>query len=208
MSLGVSRGIFLAGVLLVGTTAARGDAGFLRGDANSDKSIDIGDAVMVLSFLFGGVESIPCLAAADADSRGDVNITDAVYLLNFLFLGGLAPKAPFPDCGAPPDDAGAVLKCQTPQCIVDPPPATVWMIQPDGCRQCTDCLTLSLEDVVDDLLRRGFHVANSGFVFVPVCAACTCPSGRNYAVLIPSSQVEELAALGWSPTTEPPVEPN
>ncbi|MEM7262865.1 MAG: spondin domain-containing protein, partial [Planctomycetota bacterium] len=75
------------------------DVPFVRGDGNSDGSVDMSDAMTSLGYLFLGAEPPSCLAALDANSTGKVNVSDAVYLLNFLFRGGPEIEAPYPDCG-------------------------------------------------------------------------------------------------------------
>lgn len=85
---------------------------FQRGDANADGSLDVSDAVSILSHLFLGLPSgLDCDKSADADDRGSIEITDAVYILGFLFLGSNPPPLPFPDCGADPttDDLECAL---------------------------------------------------------------------------------------------------
>jgi hypothetical protein len=72
---------------------------FLRGDANSDRAVDIADAVSVLLHLFSGAPAPEPLAAGDADGNSTLEITDGIYLLTYLFLGGPAPPAPFPEPG-------------------------------------------------------------------------------------------------------------
>jgi hypothetical protein len=57
-----------------------------------------------------------CIRAADANNSGAVDISDGVYTLNFLFTGGLAPPAPYPDCG--PGAAEGGLECESsPGCV-------------------------------------------------------------------------------------------
>ncbi len=74
---------------------------FVRGDANSDDSVDISDAVRILGFLFLGAE-LDCVDRADVDDDGIVVITDAIALLNYLFQDGRAPREPFPVAGEDP----------------------------------------------------------------------------------------------------------
>ena len=73
---------------------------FVRGDANVDGSVDVGDAVEILNTLFGGGGTAPCLEAADVNADAVVDIADPIALLAYLFSGGDAPSAPFPECGA------------------------------------------------------------------------------------------------------------
>ena len=74
---------------------------FIRGDSNADGSCDIGDAVNVLTFLFGG-GACPCADACDCNDDGQVNIADAICKLSFLFSGGPPPPTPHPSCGSDP----------------------------------------------------------------------------------------------------------
>ena len=77
--------------------------GFLRGDANLDGQLDLGDAIATLGYLFLG-EPLPCPAAADSMGEGGpLIITKPIFTLRFLFMGGPPPPAPFPACGPVPD---------------------------------------------------------------------------------------------------------
>jgi len=71
-----------------------GDAcDYLCGDANRDGTVNIGDAVYIVNYVFkGGLAPAP-LGAGDANCDGPVNIGDAVYLVNYIFKGGIAPCA-------------------------------------------------------------------------------------------------------------------
>ncbi len=82
---------------------------FMRGDANLDGYIDLGDAVRTLVHAF--VNPIgTCEEAMDVNDDGELNQTDAVSLLTYIYLDGPEPPAPFPGCGTDPDvDA---LDCQ------------------------------------------------------------------------------------------------
>jgi len=85
---------------------------FHRGDADSNGSLQLTDAVRILNFLFLGTGHIDCMDAADADNNGTVQLTDAVRILNVLFLGtGTIPDPGPPGetfgnkpCGPDPDD--------------------------------------------------------------------------------------------------------
>ena len=82
---------------LIGT----GSRGFIRGDANGDGSIDLGDVVACLLVLFTG-EPTDCLDSLDTDDSGYLEITDAIQMLEYLFLDGPAPAWPFPWPGDDP----------------------------------------------------------------------------------------------------------
>ena len=66
----------------------------MRGDANHDSSVNIGDATMIMNYLYASGEAPPCLNEADANADGTVNISDMNYILNFLFSSGPPPSAP------------------------------------------------------------------------------------------------------------------
>jgi hypothetical protein len=88
------------------------DPAILRGDADGDGRIDIGDAVVTLGSLFIGRQPPGCLDAADMNDSGDVDITDPISTLAFLFLGGGPPAAPYPICDLDPTEDG--LDCASP----------------------------------------------------------------------------------------------
>jgi hypothetical protein len=66
------------------------------GDANGNGTVNISDAVFLISFIFsGGQAPGDCNYAngmGDANGSGNVNISDAVYLISYIFSGGTAPK--------------------------------------------------------------------------------------------------------------------
>ncbi|MEZ5357588.1 MAG: S8 family serine peptidase [Candidatus Zixiibacteriota bacterium] len=69
---------------------------YQRGDANGDYSVNIGDAVYLVNYIFkGGLPPIdfPTIYAGDANADLSVNIGDAVYLVNWIFNGGPPPPA-------------------------------------------------------------------------------------------------------------------
>ncbi len=57
------------------------------GDANCDGSINIADAVNILTYYFAGGEAC-CLVNMDANDDESVNIADAVTLLSYIFTEG------------------------------------------------------------------------------------------------------------------------
>ena len=94
-------------------TTTGGGTRFRRGDVDASNSIDISDAVGILSYLFQGTGTPACLEAADTDDNGEVDITDAVNNLGYQFLGQPPPEAPGPtNCG--PDANAPFLGCNQP----------------------------------------------------------------------------------------------
>jgi hypothetical protein len=96
---------------------------FIRGDANRDSSVDIGDPIAALEVLyFGGEEVVPlfCEDAADANDDGHLDVSDPIYTLWYLFGGGSPPPPPFPDPGRDPTEDG--LRCPPEPIIGDDHP--------------------------------------------------------------------------------------
>ena len=87
---------------------------FVRGDINSDDSVNIADAVFLLNDLFGDGAAPTCDDAADANDDGSTNIADSIFLLNQLFGNGDPIPEPFPDCGIDPTGDG--LDCASSPC--------------------------------------------------------------------------------------------
>ena len=84
---------------------------FIRGDANADGSIDIGDPILILLYLFTG-GNLLCEASADINDDGVIDIGDPIGLLAYLFGHPATPiPPPFPDCGLDPTTDN--LDCQT-----------------------------------------------------------------------------------------------
>jgi hypothetical protein len=121
---------------LQGIEACGGPVGttFVRGDANSDGSINLTDGINILGHLFLGDPEPNCLDGADADNSGGLVLTDAVVIFNWLFTGGAEPPAPSPsapgyevgDCGLdptsgvePPQTTDS-LGCAKPSCRCEP----------------------------------------------------------------------------------------
>jgi hypothetical protein len=81
---------------------------FLRGDANMDGVLDLGDVVTNLSVLFGGMPTT-CQAALDNNDDNSLDVADPIYLLTYLFQAGQVPSLPYPNCGI--DPTGVTLSC-------------------------------------------------------------------------------------------------
>ena len=69
---------------------------FVRGDANSDGSVNLTDGVVPLLYLFSGGAAPACLDSADTNDTGSIEITDAIIVFSWLFSGGMAPADPSP----------------------------------------------------------------------------------------------------------------
>ncbi len=63
----------------------------LRGDANGDGVIDIGDVIYLINYLFLGTSPPEPLEVGDANCDGVVDIGDVIYLINYLFLSASPP---------------------------------------------------------------------------------------------------------------------
>jgi len=104
--------------------AAPGEPTFVRGDTNSDGSINLTDGVVPLLYLFSGGAAPVCLDAADTNDTGSVEITDAIIVFSWLFSGGAAPASPSPlspgysseECAADPTDDGIGCDRPSPVC--------------------------------------------------------------------------------------------
>ncbi len=69
---------------------------YTRGDANASGTVDVADAVYLLSHIFPSPQ-FPCMRTADCNLDSTVNIGDVSYLLDHLFP---SPSLPPPDsCG-------------------------------------------------------------------------------------------------------------
>lgn len=70
------------------------DVNFLRGDANGDSEVNVGDAVYIINYVFKGGPAPDPLEAGDANCDGGCDVGDAVYLINYVFKGGPEPCCP------------------------------------------------------------------------------------------------------------------
>lgn len=70
----------------------RGMLQFTHGDCNHDGSINLGDVVYLISYLYRSGSTPNPLAAGDATCDGAVNLGDIVYLINYIFKGGPPPS--------------------------------------------------------------------------------------------------------------------
>ncbi|MFN0059680.1 MAG: lamin tail domain-containing protein [Planctomycetota bacterium] len=112
-----SAGLAVAVIALLTAPATvyggTGSGTFIRADSNADGTIDIGDAIFTLSFLFSGGIAPSCPDAADANDDGAIDIGDAIFTLSYLFTpGSQTPPPPFPTAGT--DPTGDTLICGAP----------------------------------------------------------------------------------------------
>jgi hypothetical protein len=89
-------------VSLLATGADASMPAFRRADVNGDGDVNLSDAVVILMYLYVEGARPSCLKGADVDDDGSLGIADPIRLLNYLVRGGIAPPAPFADCGVDP----------------------------------------------------------------------------------------------------------
>jgi hypothetical protein len=101
--------------LILRSSGTPGVLPFLRGDANSDGTVGIADAINILGYAYEGGDEPSCPDAADADDNGLVDLPDAMRILYWSFAGGQAPASPGPYfCGH--DTSVDVLTCFDSSC--------------------------------------------------------------------------------------------
>lgn len=61
------------------------------GDANTDWTINVGDVVYLVSYIYKGGPPPDPLCVGDVNDDGLVDVGDIVYLVNYLYHGGDAP---------------------------------------------------------------------------------------------------------------------
>ncbi len=64
----------------------------LCGDANADRTINVGDAVYLVNYLFRTGPGPMPIESGDANGNCEVNIADAVYMIGYIFRGGPPPQ--------------------------------------------------------------------------------------------------------------------
>lgn len=77
---------------------------FLRGDANTDGTMDIADPIYCLSYLFLEGPAPRCFSAADTNDDGEFNISDPMLSLLSMFSAGPSMRAPYPQPGLDPSE--------------------------------------------------------------------------------------------------------
>jgi hypothetical protein len=61
------------------------------GDVNGDETINVGDAIYLLNYLFKNGSAPAVWATGDCNCDQIINVGDAIYILNYLFKNGGAP---------------------------------------------------------------------------------------------------------------------
>jgi len=83
----------------ISTTCCNHDG--IRGDVDGNSSLNIGDAVYLVQYIFFSGDPPSCeddpgvFPEGDVDGNGSLNIGDAVYLVQYIFFSG-SPPAPCP----------------------------------------------------------------------------------------------------------------
>jgi len=163
-----------------GAEAAKAE--FVRGNTNADASLDIGDPITILEYLFLS-KPIPCVASANTNGDLSMDIGDAVYLLNYLFIDGPPPSPPFPDCG--PDPIVAVdFPCDSfPPCATARPDPPTGLTCTPGPGELDVSLAWTNGDAYDEveIFRGAVSIAK-----IPVAASYkdTVPAPGTYAYTV------------------------
>ena len=81
---------------------------FQRGDVTGNGTVNLADAVALLSATFVGTPTA-CRDSLDTNDSGTIDLSDAIGLLNYLFSAGNPPAPPFGTCG--PDATDDPIDC-------------------------------------------------------------------------------------------------
>ncbi len=73
------------------TLVREGIAEFIYGDCNGDGTVDIGDVVYLINYLYKNGSAPDPVEAGDVNSDQTVDLGDVVHLINYLFKGGPPP---------------------------------------------------------------------------------------------------------------------
>jgi Arylsulfotransferase (ASST)/Dockerin type I domain len=75
---------------------------YICGDANSDLTVNVSDAVYIINYVFVGGNAPLSYESGDTNCDSTVNVSDAVWIINYVFVGGNAPcdtdGDTIPDC--------------------------------------------------------------------------------------------------------------
>jgi hypothetical protein len=70
------------------------NSSFIRGDANGNGIVDVGDIIYLVQYCFRGGPAPSPVDAGDANCNGEVTAGDIIYLVNYLYRGGPPPGCP------------------------------------------------------------------------------------------------------------------
>jgi hypothetical protein len=65
--------------------------GHASGDANNDETVNVGDAVYLINYIFNSGATLFAAETGDANCDGQVDVGDVVYIINYVFRGGEEP---------------------------------------------------------------------------------------------------------------------
>lgn len=68
-----------------------GAGSYICGNANSDESVNVSDAVYIINYVFAGGDPPNPLNSGEVNCDGSVNVSDAVFIINYVFSGGNNP---------------------------------------------------------------------------------------------------------------------
>jgi Arylsulfotransferase (ASST)/Dockerin type I domain len=79
-----------------------GGTEYICGDANTDATVNVSDAVWIINYVFVGGDPPAPLESGDSNCDGTCNVSDAVWIINYVFVGGNEPcdtdGDDIPDC--------------------------------------------------------------------------------------------------------------
>ncbi|MBO6536365.1 MAG: hypothetical protein JJ966_09090 [Balneolaceae bacterium] len=76
-------------------------------------------------------------------------------------------------------------------------PERLWIEVASGERQCIPPDYASLDEAIKQLEDSGIDVFDKETLVVPVCEACSCPTGIYYRAYINKSDLDDAEELGW-----------
>ena len=77
--------------MLVWFGLKKGSSTFMRGDANGDLKIDVGDLVFLINYLYKSGDAPNPIDAGNANCDSKIDIADIVFLINYLYKNGDPP---------------------------------------------------------------------------------------------------------------------
>ena len=95
-------------------TCIQKQCAFIRGDADGNGQVDVGDALVISNYLFTG-GTLPCFDAADANDDGAITNTDSLFLLQTVTGSAVMPAPGQHVCGI--DPTADTLSCEIYVCL-------------------------------------------------------------------------------------------